>query len=78
MASFRVKICLILYVFLLVSISINGVENMRAPVPPSTGSPCTNIPGVGKGHCDDMHVPGGGGSAHAPPPPHTPGAAVDL
>ncbi|KAL8026386.1 hypothetical protein ABFX02_14G023500 [Erythranthe guttata] len=79
MASLGVKICVILYVFVLVSMSINGEENMRAPVPPSTGSPCSNIPG-GKGHCEDMYVPGGGGGSvhHAPPPPYTPGAAVDL
>ncbi|KAI3459469.1 hypothetical protein Pfo_016132 [Paulownia fortunei] len=49
----------------------------RGPVPPSSGSPCTYIPGQGSGTCplNEKHF-AGGGSAHAPPA--SPRAAIDF
>ncbi|KAL8026387.1 hypothetical protein ABFX02_14G023600 [Erythranthe guttata] len=77
MASFKVNVCLIFYVFLFVSMSLNLAEG-RAPVPPSSGSPCTYIPAPGRGGiCNDSYV-FGGGAAYAPPPPPPSPAVVDY
>ncbi|KAL7143752.1 hypothetical protein ABFS83_08G213300 [Erythranthe nasuta] len=76
MASFKVNVCVIFYVFLFVSMSLNLAEG-RAPVPPSSGSPCTYIPGnPGRGNCIEMHVSSGGAAYAPPPPPPSPAVAV--
>ncbi|XVF42251.1 hypothetical protein PTKIN_Ptkin01aG0345800 [Pterospermum kingtungense] len=59
------------------------VESLQkgTPVPPSTGNPCTGIPGHGHGRCTltEMNVAGGRrGGANAPPPPFPDVLDVDF
>ncbi|EYU32526.1 hypothetical protein MIMGU_mgv1a024036mg, partial [Erythranthe guttata] len=51
-------------------VDLLGSSLPRAPVPPSSGTSCTHIPGQGGGACtlNEKHFAGGGGAAARAPP----------
>ncbi|KAL7081196.1 hypothetical protein ACP275_14G024400 [Erythranthe tilingii] len=61
-------------------VDLLGSSLPRGPVPPISGTSCTNIPGQGGGACtlNEKHFAGGGGAARAPPASPTTAVAVYL
>ncbi|KAI9376988.1 hypothetical protein POPTR_019G012603v4 [Populus trichocarpa] len=69
MGSQRKNQCLTMIIFVAIQ-NLGNIQSLqRAPVPPSSGSPCTHTPGLGSGgHCPlgEMNF-AGHIVAHAPP-----------